>query len=188
MKIALTGSSSTGKTTLAKELLKNDLTKEHINNFITTDARLILQEMGHKSMDFMTQAESKIFQIKYFQKKKKLEDGANNYITDRSFVDIAAYWTIRDTSDNDKNSEESHELMNECQLLSKNYDFHFYLPFGLFPFESDGYRSEDLIFHKKIDCAIINFLQQWKVNYAVLDCISIQERISSIIDRITFLK
>lgn len=178
MKITLTGSSSTGKTTLSKALMANAFFASTVRAFVTTDARRILTEMGHTSMDLMKKEETRIFQLKYFEKKANLESELADFLTDRSFVDVAAYWVVRDSEP----GEERDNFVRECRKQSSHYDVHFYLPTGVIPFESDGYRSEDMSFHKKIDLTIKGILDDWRIPYVTLGVSDLDQRVQRVLD------
>src|SRR4051812_17933176 len=106
MRIAFTGTSSTGKTTLARELMRVPEFANVVGTFLTEDARALLRELAHKSMDTMSRDELRRFQEEYFQRKAKKEQGAGSFLVDRSFVDVAAYWLVRDTVDLPPNVQE----------------------------------------------------------------------------------
>lgn len=84
----------------------------------------------------MTREQTIHFQKIYFKRKKLIEVKEENFIVDRSFVDVASYWLVREC---DNNLEIANELINEAKILSKSYDLHFYFPYGLISFEDDGY-------------------------------------------------
>lgn len=175
MKIAFTGSTSTGKTTLANELMKNDILKQRLNKIMNADARSIIRSLGCKSMDLMNRDQNREFQILYFEKKKKMENSIDSFLAERSFVDIAAYWIIRDTYDQDV--KEQNKIMVPCKEESKKYDLHIYLPFELIPFEADGYRSNDMDFHRRIDNQIRNNLINWNLKFIEIKTDNLSERI-----------
>ena len=177
MKISLTGCSSTGKTTLAKALI-GSWGFGVVPKFIFVDGRRILDEMGCKSMDTMSRNQQKEYQVKYFHNKIESEDSEDNYITDRSFVDIASYWLVRDTFD--EPLEEQNKLVLPCQRLAKKYDFTFYLPTGILEFEKDGYRPENADFNKLVDEKIQYLLNDWGIRYYKID-------MKSLTDRVTFI-
>lgn len=66
MRIALTGSSSTGKTTLGKRLMENRRCADAVGEFVNEDARSLLRSLGHGNMDRMSRAELRQFQNLYF--------------------------------------------------------------------------------------------------------------------------
>src|SRR5437773_680930 len=97
MKIALTGSSSTGKTTLAHLLTDHEVLSEL--KYVTADSRALLEKMGYRSMDRMTRDQLREFQTAYLECKLNIEGNIESYITERSTVDVAAYWLVRDAFD-----------------------------------------------------------------------------------------
>jgi len=179
MKIALTGTSSTGKTTLAKALLKEKSFYKYVTKFLSADARSILDKKGFHSMDRMTKQDIIEFQREYVSTKSEMENLEDNFITDRSFVDCASYWLIRDTFDMDASIQNT--LISECYIQALKYDLHIYLPFGIIPFESDGYRSENIDIHERIDEQINSFLIEWHIKYLTLGMDSLEERIRTVI-------
>lgn len=184
MKIAITGASSTGKTALAKELLKRNEFHKYASKFLSTDARGLLALMGYKSMDLMTKEETLKFQEKYFLKKTNIELNKNNFITDRSYVDGAAYWLIRDAYD--LPNELQQPFINKSKIKACEYDLHIYLPFGVIEFESDGYRSENIDFHKQIDIQIKYYLNKWGINYITLSTPILEKRVEYVLNYLKY--
>ena len=180
MKIALTGSSSTGKTTLAR-LLRDHAALSGIK-YLSADSRKLLQRMGYRSMDLMTRQQLREFQVAYLHSKLDLESNIQSYITDRSTVDVAAYWLIRDTFDLPDTIRD--EYIEKCRNHASKYDLHIYLPFGLLPFEFDGYRSHSLEFHEQIDKQIMKFLKAWKIKYITLDMPDLDIRLQRVLDEV----
>ena len=183
MKIAFSGASSTGKTTLVNALLADGRFAAYASKLVKVDARKIIESYGCKNVDEMSRQQLEDFEFRYFKEKKRLEAAESDFVTERSFVDIAAYWVVRDTFD--KPFEYQDLLIVPCKAESRKYDLTVYLPFGLIPFEADGYRSENLFFHKAIDNKIHYFLDSWKINYITLDVIDLSLRVESIISYIT---
>jgi nicotinamide riboside kinase len=180
MRVALTGTSSTGKTTLAQALRIEPALGNLV--FVGSISRELLREMGCRSMDVMTRQEMRDFQLAYLDRKLALESDLDSYITERSTVDVAAYWIVRDAFDLPKSQRDGY--LRICREHAKRYDVHFYLPFGLIGFEFDGYRSENIEFHKQIDEQIRTFLDGWKLRYVVLDVLSLNERVARVIKHI----
>ncbi|MBP3955335.1 ATP-binding protein [Gemmata sp. G18] len=175
MKVALTGASSTGKTTLIDRVLRLPSWPAELRRFLTADARSLLAELGHHGMDVMKPDETRSFQQAYFLRKRTIERDVVSFITDRSFVDVAAYWAVRDTAG--MGQDERDELVTQCRQEAAKYDLHVYLPFGSIPFVSDGYRPTDLELHKAIDLQIRAFLDKWGLRYRVLETADLDERV-----------
>ncbi|QWV92108.1 ATP-binding protein [Geomonas oryzisoli] len=179
MKVAFTGSSSTGKTTLALRLQTDPRFCILLPAFITVDARRILAERGFGSMDRMQPEELRSFQHAYLERKLALENGRDGYFTDRSFIDLAAYWLERDAAGLPASEVEA--FVEICRHEANRYDLHVYFPYGLIPFESDGYRSEDEIFHQRINSRICQLLHDWGHRVVRLNAIDISERCDAVI-------
>ena len=185
MKIALTGASSTGKTTLAHSLMKAPEFFRHVDDFLTTNARGLLERMGHKSMDLMRREELLQFQRTYLAQKQHMEEGRDRYLTDRSFVDVAAYWLRRDAVEMAR--EQQAEVVEVCRVAAQRYDLHVYCPFGLVGFESDGYRSENQRHHQEIDAQIVSFLSEWGVRFIKLDTADHGDRVARVLAEVQLL-
>ena len=180
MKIALTGASSTGKTTVAEHLFRETDFRKLVSQLIQVDARKLLRTMGFRSMDTMSRQELRRFQIEYFNLKHKTEKGQQDFLVERSFVDVAAYWLQRDTFD--LSIDEQNRLLIPSKRESRKYDIHFYFPFGLIQFQADGYRSKQIEVHKKIDRQIEFFLDEWNIEHIILTSTDIEERVAIILN------
>lgn len=181
MKVAFTGASSTGKTTLAKALFKDIGIKRVLCEHLSVNARTILNDMGHKSMDKMTKAQLQKFQLLYLDRKLLLEKDKESFLVERSFVDVAAYWIERDSIEAPNNITEL--LLEKYKNQSKKYDLHVYFPFGVIPFEEDGYRSMDIKSHFRIDARILQLLSQWKLQPVLtLNYPELSKRLSTVAD------
>lgn len=87
----------------------------------------------------MNLSQKRAFQIHYLERKLALESSETDYITDRSFLDVAAYWIEY----NQMNHESRHWFIEKCRKNAARYDAHFYFPVGLLPLEADGFRTVD---------------------------------------------
>lgn len=182
MKIALTGSSSTGKTTVAKRLMADQGFVGIVGEFITEDARSLLSSLGHQSMDEMSRDELRQFQKQYLNQKATNEDGRSSFLVDRSFVDVAAYWLVRDSYDLPVVEQDRFE--ERCRELANSYDLHVYFPNDQIPFSSDGYRSENLDFHQRIADKIVELLKDWGSNYISIESPDLDSRVEQILTEV----
>lgn len=185
MKIALTGSSSTGKTTLARRLMEIRSFADVVGEFVTEDARSLLRSLGHTSMDAMSRAELRRFQELYLEQKANNERNHERFLADRSYVDVAAYWLVRDSFDLPLNMQQSFE--GRCRELVSGYDLHIHFPFGQIPFASDGYRSEDLEFHQNIGTKIHELLREWGVKFISIESPDIESRLEQVLHAVSRL-
>lgn len=165
MRIALTGSSSTGKTTLAKEISKIRKTLK----YLTVDARSIIESYNIINIDDLSNINFKLFQKEWITKKRNNELAMKDFIADRSFIDPLAYMEDRNIVDN--------ILEQECISYMDDYDIVFYIPFGNIPFKSDGYRFDDITRHEKIDKNIQTLLDKNKIKYYTIEDLSVEDRL-----------
>lgn len=180
MKIAIVGSSSVGKTTLAKAIVSAE---EALNlSYLNADARRLIANLGYKNIDDIPQSQRQLFQLKYLDEKIQLEENMDNYISDRSYVDIAAYWVIRDAIDEPESRKET--MVERCKILAQHYDLHIFLPFGIIPFEYDGYRSKNIKQDQQISNQILCFLEKWKLDYIIINEIDFSKRLKIAVDKI----
>jgi nicotinamide riboside kinase len=182
MKIAFTGSSSTGKTTLAKRLMGVASFSERVGDFITEDARSLLRSLGHSSMDNMHREELRVFQQLYYTQKADHEMNRTRFLVDRSFVDVAAYWLVRDAFD--LPIVDQSEFENKCRTLALAYDLHIHFPIGQIPFTSDGYRSEDIDFHSRIAEMIEQVLAKWSVRFISITSSDLDSRVQQVLNAV----
>lgn len=164
MRIAFTGASSTGKTTLAKEVLALYPNLRAIN----VDARGLIAEQNCANVSDMSQEQYKRFQIAYIERKLSLECAESDYITERSFVDAFVYWRHHCASISD--AIDDCRILDICKRGASRYDIHIHLPFGQIPFTADGYRHNSLDYHRKIDSEIKALLQKWRLKS--IECVS----------------
>jgi len=139
-KIAITGSFSTGKTTLAKQLAKKLKYK-----LLPEVARQMIED-GHRLDLEVTPS----LELLMAEMQEELEQG-ENWVADRCLIDILAYSMVLFKDD---------KFLNEIndRLLRAKYDKIFYIPIE-FPIKDDGVRSTDTDFQKKIDDTIKEILK-----------------------------
>jgi nicotinamide riboside kinase len=169
-RIAIVGSFSTGKTTLAEALARRlDLP------LLPEVAREIV-ELGFKlDKDATPETEALIFLRQYNN-----ELAADEFVGDRSLIDVMAYagWVL----DNQPYRKEM-LLWEECEKLAErrlrtNYSHVYYLPIE-FPIVLDGLRPDDPAFQKEIDERVRGLLQSHSVAYSTITG-SVEERLDAI--------
>jgi nicotinamide riboside kinase len=177
MRIAFTGASSTGKTTLARALGLDSAFRAVVPGRINVDGRNLLRELGHASgVDSMSRDSRRAFQVRYLAQKRSNEDGQERYLTERSFVDIAAFWIDTSTDPTDVYSE----FVRTCETEARRYDLHIYLPAGVIPLETDGLRSNDVAYHATIDASIRRLLREWRLRFVELNMCDLEARVSRV--------
>lgn len=172
MKIALTGCSSTGKTTLAKRLV--DIPPLTGHRFLPGDARGLLYEMGI-SLQAASQDDLMQFQRTYLAQKRRREEGCANYVVDRSYVDVAAYWVAYGLSTGGEDG-----FIRTCHSLAVQYDLHCYFPPDLLPFDADGFRGDDRDRRATVDRCIREFLEMWQLRFVSISTDEISTRLAAV--------
>lgn len=182
MRIAFTGASSTGKTTLSNHILGDARLAAAMGPFVTTDARRLLRELGYENIDSMGLDDRIRFQFAYLERKLALESGHESFFTDRSFVDLAAYWlqyTGRTLADGD-------EYVARCRSEVGRYGAHFYFPSELLPLKADGWRATETGSREKTDGHIRAILDAWGVPAIALNELDLdlrRDRVAEVLAR-----
>lgn len=178
LRIAITGASSTGKTTLAEALMHDRKFSTIVDTLIPERARDLLESLGHTSFDAMSREELRSFQRKLFLLKQEEESKTESYLVDRSFVDMAATWIERDTFDQPLAVQ--NELVIPCKQLAEMYTIQFYLPGQFLIFDHNGVRESDLSLHNRIDMRIRQYLDSWKLPYISIKSGTVEMRVSEV--------
>ena len=169
-RIAIVGSFSTGKTTLA-EILARRLELP----LLPEVARAIVDLGFQLDKDATVEAETLIFLRQYNN-----ELATESFVGDRSLVDVMAYagWVLENQP-----WRKEMELWEECKRLAErrlrtNYSHVYYLPIE-FPIVLDDIRPDDPEFQKEIDERIVALLRHHGVAYRTITG-SVEERIEQI--------
>jgi adenylate kinase family enzyme len=155
-RIAIVGSFSTGKTTVAEVLARR------LNVPLLPEVAREIVELGFKlDKDATPETETLIFMRQYNN-----ELSIDEFVGDRSLIDVMAYagWVL----DNQPRRKEF-ALWEECERLAErrlrtNYSHVFYLPIE-FPIVLDGLRPDDPEFQSEIDERILRLLRTHGVRY-----------------------
>ena len=170
LRIAIVGSFSTGKTTLAEEL------SHRLDLPLLPETAREVVELGFKlDKDATPETETLIFLKQYNN-----EISTEQFVGDRSMIDVMAYagWVL----DNQPKRKES-ALWEECEKVAErrlrgNYSHVFYLPVE-FPIVADGLRPMDPEFQQEIDGRVLNLLKYHDLHYHPLSG-SVRERLDQI--------
>ena len=169
-RIAIVGSFSTGKTTLAEALA------EKLDLPLLPEVAREIVELGFKlDKDATPETEALIFLRQYNN-----ELATDEFVGDRSLIDVMAYagWVL----DNQERTKEFY-LWDECvklaeRRLRRSYSHVFYLPIE-FPIVLDGLRPNDPVFQKDIDERVVSLLHANDIHYSTLMG-SVEERLAQI--------
>jgi len=138
-KIAVSGTDSTGKSSLVREI-----GARYNVPIISEFAREVAEELGIKHLRQLTPEQTLVFQNMILDRKKKEEARYDTFIADRSTVDTMAYylrWCSRELHDSYNST-----YVNMCKEHLKNYDEIIILPWGAIPHEADGFRTSKLYY------------------------------------------
>ena len=171
LRIAIVGSFSTGKTTLAAALA------ERLELPMLPEAAREVAGLGFKlDKDATPEVEALIF-LKHYNN----ELSADSFVVDRSMLDVMAYarWVL----DNRPRSKEI-AIWHECERLAERrlrtaYTHVFYLPIE-FPIVPDGLRPDDPEFQADIDERLRALLEAHGLVYETITG-SVEERLDKIL-------
>jgi len=170
-RIAIVGSFSTGKTTLA------EVASSKLGLPLLPEVAREIVELGFKlDKDATVETETLIFMRQYFN-----EMTHTDFVGDRSLVDVMAYasWVL-------ENQERRKEfaLWDTCLDIAKHhlrsqYSHVFYLPieFGIVP---DGLRPMDPDFQADIDRRMLHLLEVNAIRYETLTG-SVEDRLDALL-------
>jgi nicotinamide riboside kinase len=169
-RIAIVGSFSTGKTTLA------DALSARLGLPLLPEVAREVAGMGFRlDKDALPETEALIFLKQYNN-----EVAAREFVGDRSLIDVMAYagWVL----DNQPRRKEM-ALWDECVTLAERslrsaYSHVYYLPIE-FPIVLDGLRPDDPHFQQDIDTRIIALLKDHRLTYTTLTG-NVQDRLREV--------
>lgn len=162
MRIVLTGSHGSGKSTLTK----------HFPNRLEEVARKLIGEIGHPKD--MTQEQLDNFELEIIQRQIAEETRLQDFISDRCVIDVLAYATSFATAKTLTSLKDTVDFY----LETNPYDLVFYTPIE-FPLENDGTRFEWELYQQLIDLQIVKYLQRHKIEYIELRG-SVEKRLETI--------
>jgi nicotinamide riboside kinase len=151
MKITLTSTHSTGKTTLVKALAGLPEFKDY--QIFTERTKYLKDNLNVKLNDDSQLVSQYIFAG---ERAKELHSGSN-FISDRSIYDVAAYTlSAKSISKSDKTL-----MIKGFTPLMREYDYVFYIdPVGV-KLEDNGLRSTNLEYREQINQNILTLLRTY---------------------------
>lgn len=179
VRIGITGSQGTGKSTLATALARMlDLP------LITEQARRVAKEMGITSLKELKNdgEKGKLFQLNCLTYQLAAERARSNsgFISDRTTIDNAAYWLKWHA--HKWPSDTSNNYYKQAMTNIKNYDLVIYVPPEITPAD-DGFRSIDREYQLEIDFYIRTFLALSEANYITVQG-SVEDRVNRVLEAI----
>ncbi|HEX9711800.1 MAG TPA: ATP-binding protein [Actinomycetota bacterium] len=173
-RVAIVGSFSTGKTTLAEAIA------DHTRLPLLPEVAREVAALGFKlDKDATPEVESLIFMRQYYN-----EMVHGDFVGDRSLIDVMAYagWVL----DHQQRRKEF-ALWEECRRIAQHtlrsqYTDVFYLPIE-FDIVPDGLRPMDPEFQRDIDERIRGLLHDHDIVYEMLTG-SVEERMDALLGRV----
>jgi hypothetical protein len=180
-KIYLVGAQGTGKTTILDELRKAKLNCD----FISEVTRKFNSEYGIS----INKESTNTTQLLIFNKYLELFLLKNNFISDRSLIDVLAYtsYFVHLNENSNKIEKVDKWLLRELDIIfreikNKIEGTYFYFPIE-FAVKKDDFRSEDEEYRKQIDNLILGCLAHYRIPYIEVRG-SIEERTQIILNNI----
>lgn len=169
-RIAIVGSFSTGKTTLAEALA------QEMDLPLLPEVAREIASLGFQLDKDATPATEALIFLKQYNN----ELGTEEFVGDRSLIDVMAYagWVL----DNRERTREMY-LWDECVRLAErrlrtSYSHIFYLPIE-FPIVLDGLRPDDPGFQKDIDTRVLRLLASHDLDHETVTG-TVEERLEQI--------
>lgn len=156
MRIAFTGASGTGKTTLTDFVaLEKDLPINPVGS------RSVAKDMGFENPYDVDKAGRRAeFQNRLLREKIEWEAQRPCFVTDRTTLDNLAYAMMHDV-----HSIDAQHLALAIGAFNNNYDFIFYCPYDSFCEPgTDVARVKDKTYHRLYDATILGLMKQFARN------------------------
>jgi hypothetical protein len=158
MKIALSGSAGTGRSTIAIRLAQS------IGHTpLTNLAKGILREHGFKYgtdttvEQFLATPER---QRQLYDHKRMIESEYDNFVTDRSWIDNASYAVV---GLHNNMLFDMASYIDDCKSEVEKYDCIIHIPWGRQPLQPNGTRTINPWFQFMVDSVICNIAQLWGI-------------------------
>ena len=177
MRIAFTGSHSTGKTTLLEAVRE---TKKLKDIAIITEVVRNFQKNYNIKLNEQSDSFSQLLICNEYLKILLTND---HFLSDRSMIDCLVYttWLYRNTQSNipDFVIRYQEALLNEYMKL---YDHIFYTPIE-FPLVEDGVRSSKSEYRDQIDSICKEVIEEFKIPITILTG-TVEERLNTFFETI----
>jgi hypothetical protein len=177
-RIGITGSAGTGKSTLAI-LTAQELGISHISSKSITQEILASEGFDYASGE---QVECFLSQNgrpdKIMKKLQDMEAGTEQFVTDRMFVDLAAY-AITELYDGD--SKKVEQVFNLCKSEMKKYTHVIVCPWGKNPIKDNRVRTLNPWYQFIIHSIEVNLLDLWDIRYYQVKSIIEQDKLNEIL-------
>jgi predicted ATPase len=180
MLFSISGSQGQGKTTIINSLKQ----AKNYNVIVNSVSRGILKDWGYTLNEVnkygpLTRNFQQEIMDRFIKHTEEAITSDEIYITERSYADIFSY-AIFVLGPFNEYSKWLDEYYENCKYLQQRFSGIFYLTGRIYEPEDDGVRSVNKHYAKSVDINIKNYLAEFGGNYAVIDKISIEDRVNSI--------
>lgn len=188
LRIGITGTHSTGKTTLARCLVEKLNNKDRRIILIKEQVRDVAADLSIQNVEEVARRGPKwfsLFQWEILRRQINSEQYAvkNGYsfVSDRTTLDNLAYYMLGNSGD----SEAVRKMYEGIALknMKRGYDLILYLPPAI-PLEDDGFRQTDEEFRDKIDRAIRRLIALHGIACYTVKSIALNERVKEVLEAI----
>ncbi len=177
LKIGITGSQGTGKSTLAKRLAEElDL------NIVTEQARKSAKVLGLKKLPNPKEspALSRAFQKLCLQYQLEEEGKYNSFVSDRTTIDNALYYLVNNSVYS--SPKENMDYYRRCLENAQTYNLVVYVPIE-FPLEGDGFRNEDAEVQAEHDFLVRCLLKEIRPDFITVTG-TVEERVRQVVQKL----
>ena len=158
MRIAVSGSFSTGKTTLIKDFVS--CTQNQDFKVIEEVARTVIA--SGLELDKKATIDSYLFYINLQLTNERKYSKYKNVISDRILIDLLSY--IRVNKDKSISIYLEHLLKEIIEIEKKYYDIFIYLPVEFEPV-ADGIRETNIVYQNIVNSELLNIYKEFGLQY-----------------------
>ena len=177
MRVALTGSAGTGRATIAKRLAAH-FECEAITNLSRhmLDAEGFQYGQGIKVETFLACQDRP---QRLLELKKQKEAGKEAFITDRSWVDFAAYRIIENNQDPNVSTD-----IEDAMCMMDNYDAVILVPWNRQPLTVDNVRTINPWYQFMVEAVIKRLLMLYGIEHRHLPILDVNRSVKMCIEYI----
>ncbi len=167
MRIAISGASGTGKTTLARAIAER-----YQIPLNPIGARDVAKEMGFDNPYDVDQAGRRVeFQARLFERKLEWEQAHESFVTDRSYFDNLTYCALHMLPQVDE------AMLKRFSEAMNRYDMVFVLPRAAFQRLDDGIRQTNPVYHLMYESILFGLFHQRHLPWFLLSSPSTEGRL-----------
>ena len=182
LRIGVTGSAGTGKTSLVGALAKElDLPQigEEVREYFRSNSTKTEPLDADVIRDWDRQKLRQLFEA-LWAKRKHRELELESFVADNTALDFLSYALFHGLYDDSRASEATPLLIDPTRIVA-SYDAVFVLPCGVIPYERDGVRSDsefaELRHQYLVENALRRFVAPQRVHYIPRECASLPDRV-----------